>query len=167
MPRVCRRLRLGIRWALLTGAVPEKPSSNPLKRFGTVLGRRRQNAHPYGRASSPERKSSSNLGSTFSGFGKGRSKDRDALGVSSEQDLRPNSPLRRSSQAPRSADRQESPTHSRLPSSDAPNGTILESPMETEESSTTNGTALVQDSIPELREPLSPSAKSEPPPEVW
>ncbi|KAL1643815.1 Suppressor of Profilin deletion [Didymella pomorum] len=52
-----------------SGSKEEKHSSNPLKRFGTVLGRRRQSAHPYGRASSPEAKSSSNLGSAF-GFGK-------------------------------------------------------------------------------------------------
>ncbi|KAH9861487.1 hypothetical protein J1614_011234 [Plenodomus biglobosus] len=148
-----------------SGSVQEKHSSNPLKRFGTVLGRRRQNAHPYGRTSSPERKSSSNLGSAFSGFGKGKSKDREALGASPEREPRPRSPLRRLSHTARSSDRPESPSHSRLPSTDLPNGTILESPMETERPSTMNGTAPVQDSIPELREPLSPPVIAEPKPE--
>lgn len=148
-----------------SGSVQEKHSSNPLKRFGTVLGRRRQNAHPYGRTSSPERKSSSNLGSAFSGFGKGKSKDREALGASPEPEPRPRSPLRRLSHTARSSDRPESPSHSRLPSTDLPNGTILESPMETERPSTMNGTAPVQDSIPELREPLSPPVIAEPKPE--
>ncbi|KAI8938865.1 hypothetical protein NX059_004725 [Plenodomus lindquistii] len=138
----------------------EKHSSNPLKRFGTVLGRRRQSVHPYGRASSPDRKSSSNLGSAFSGFGKGKSKDREAL--SPEPEPRPRSPLRRPPQSSLSTERQESPSHSRLPSADAPNGTILESPMETERPSTMNGTAPMQDSIPELRESLSPPVIAEP-----
>ncbi|KAH9869700.1 hypothetical protein IAQ61_006912 [Plenodomus lingam] len=148
-----------------SGSVQEKHSSNPLKRFGTVLGRRRQNAQPYGRASSPERKSSSNLGSAFSGFGKGKSKDREALGASPERETRPMSPLRRLSQTARSSDRADSPSHSRLPSADLPNGTIMESPLETDRPSTTNGTPAVQESIPELREPLSPPAIAEPKPE--
>ncbi|CAO2654130.1 Nn.00g108630.m01.CDS01 [Neocucurbitaria sp. VM-36] len=153
-----------------SGSIQEKHSSNPLKRFGTVLGRRRQSQHPYGRASSPERKSSSNLGSAFSGFGKGKSKDRDALGSSLGSSMgssseRPRSPLRRLSSAARASQRSDSPNHTRLPSTEAPNGTIAESPMEPNESSAVNGTAPVQDSIPELKEPLSPPPVAETKPE--
>lgn len=139
----------------------EKPSSNPLKRFGTVLGRRRQSAHPYGRASSPDRKSSSNLGSTFGGFGKGKSKDREAPGSSD----RPTSPLRVQSQAPRLPEPSQSPQQTRLPSPEAQNGTTLMDPMEASGSSAVNGT--VYESIPELREPLPapPVEESKPEPE--
>lgn len=139
-----------------SGSVKEKHSSNPLKRFGTVLGRRRQSAHPYGRASSPERKSSSNLGSAFGGFGKGKSKDRDAPGTSD----RPSSPLRRLPETPQSPEPLESPNHSRLPSTDTPNGTNTEEATDLSASAVTNGT--VHDSIPELIEPLSPPPAEEP-----
>lgn len=143
----------------LTEVVKEKHSSNPLKRFGTVLGRRRQSTHPYGRASSPERKSSSNLGSAFSGFGKGKSKDRDTPGPSD----RPSSPLRRLPETPHSPE-PESPSHSRLPSTDTPNGTAAEMSPEVGGARPINGT--VQDSIPELVEPLSPPVAEAPRPEV-
>jgi hypothetical protein len=129
--------------------VKEKHSSNPLKRFGTVLGRRRQSTHPYGRASSPERKSSSNLGSAFSGFGKGKSKDREAPGPSD----RPTSPLRQLPETPRSPEPLASSNHSRLPSTENQSGSISEVPFDTSPAAV-NGT--VHDSIPELREPLEP-----------
>lgn len=145
----------------------EKHSSNPLKRFGTVLGRRRQSAHPYGRAASPEHKnSSSNLGSAF-GFGKGKNKDK-----AKDQDLpppslasdRPRSPLRRLSSR-RGSERAPSPE--RPPPSrdvDAPNGfgnaaSIEEKPVAVP--APVNGTTT-QDTIPELRETLAPPPAAEP-----
>jgi hypothetical protein len=128
--------------------VKEKQSSNPLKRFGTVLGRRRQSTHPYGRASSPERKSSSNLGSAFGGFGKTKSKDREAPGPAE----RPTSPLARLPETPRSPEPPESPNQTRLPSIETPNGTALNAPLESSAPAAVNGTT--QDSIPELIEPL-------------
>jgi hypothetical protein len=128
--------------------VKEKQSSNPLKRFGTVLGRRRQSTHPYGRATSPERKSSSNLGSTFGGFGKGKSKDRETP-TSTD---RPTSPLGRVPETSRSPEPPESSNHSRLPSVETPNGTALDTPIESSAPTGVNGT--MQDSIPELIEPL-------------
>ncbi|KAF1945674.1 hypothetical protein EJ02DRAFT_451383 [Clathrospora elynae] len=155
-----------------SGSVQEKHSSNPLRRFGTVLSRRRQSTHPYGRATSPERKSSTNVGSAFGGFGKGKSKDRENLGSSLGSSLgstaeRPTSPLRRLSQTARASERSDSPNLARHPSTDAPNGTIPESPMETSTPDATNGTAPVQDSIPELNEPLPPPpvAETKPDPE--
>jgi hypothetical protein len=150
-----------------SGSVPEKHSSNPLKRFGTVLGRRRQSAHPYGRATSPDRKSSSNLGSAFSGFGKGKSKDRDNQGSSlSATAERPTSPLRRLSQRPSTSQRSDSPSLTRQASIEAaPNGTIPESSMETEAPTAVNGTMPVQESIPELNEPLPPPPVTETQPE--
>jgi hypothetical protein len=141
--------------------VKEKHSSNPLKRFGTVLGRRRQSTHPYGRASSPERKSSTNIGSAFGGFGKGKSKDREAPGSSSD---RPSSPLRRLPETPGSPEPPESPHHTRLPSTDTPNGTAPESAQEVSGPTAVNGT--VHESIPELIEPLQPPQIEEPKPEV-
>ncbi len=143
----------------------EKHSSNPLKRFGTVLGRRRQSHHPYGRTSSPERKSSSNLASAFSGFGKGKSKDRDNLSPNAE---RPNSPLKRLSSLPRSSHRSESPSRLGLglSNTDAPNGTSTESPAEASRSAGVNGTSTVQDTIPEVQEPMSIPTVAEPKPEV-
>jgi hypothetical protein len=146
---------------VLTMTVKEKHSSNPLKRFGTVLGRRRQSTHPYGRASSPERKSSSNLGSAFSGFGKGKLKDRDAPGPSD----RPSSPLRRLPETPQSPEPPESTNHSRLPSTDTPNGTAMETSPEVGGTGAVNGT--MRDSIPELIEPLSPPTIEAPKPEVY
>ncbi|KAF1838204.1 hypothetical protein BDW02DRAFT_542315 [Decorospora gaudefroyi] len=149
-----------------SGSVPEKHSSNPLKRFGTVLGRRRQSAHPYGRATSPDRKSSSNLGSAFSGFGKHKNKDRENLGSSlSSTAERPTSPLRHLSQRPSVSQRSESPSLTRQTSTDAPNGTIPESLGDTSTPSATNGIAPVQESIPELTEPLSPPPVAETQPE--
>ncbi|KAK1917849.1 hypothetical protein P3342_000566 [Pyrenophora teres f. teres] len=143
--------------SLKSANVPEKHSSNPLKRLGTVLGRRKS-AHPYGRAASPERTSSSNLGSAFGGFGKGKSKDREnqASSLSSTAE-RPTSPLRRLSQRPSISQRSDSPSLTRQASTDGgPNGTIPESSTETETPNPVNGTAPVQESIPELKEPLSP-----------
>jgi hypothetical protein len=147
----------------------EKHSSNPLKRFGTVLGRRRQSAHPYGRATSPDRNSSSNLGSVFGGFGKGKAKDRDNQGSSlSATAERPTSPLRRLSQRPTTSQRSDSPSLTRQASTEAaPNGTIPESPAETDAPGAVNGTAPAQDSIPELKEPLPlpPVIETQPEPE--
>jgi hypothetical protein len=140
--------------------VKDKHSSNPLKRFGTVLGRRRQSTHPYGRASSPERKSSTNIGSTFGGFGKGKSKDREAPGPSD----RPSSPLMRLPETPGSPEPPESLNHTRVPSTEAPNGTASEIPYETSPPVPVNGT--VHDSIPELIEPMAPPPMEEPKPEV-
>ncbi|KAF2687998.1 hypothetical protein K458DRAFT_295533 [Lentithecium fluviatile CBS 122367] len=138
-----------------------KHSSNPLKRFGTVLSRRRHSVHPYGRALSPERKSSSNLGSAFSGFGKGKGKDRDTTGSSSP---RPASPLRRISSTPRASDVSSSPKQTRQSSGDRPNGTAPEPTNDAGPSSSAiNGTA--QESIPELKEPIPPPQPSEPQPE--
>jgi hypothetical protein len=150
-----------------SGFVPEKQSSNPLKRFGTVLGRRRQSAHPYGRATSPERKSSTNnLGSAFSGFGKGKAKNSENLGSSlSSTAERPTSPLRRLSQRASASVRSDSPSLTRHASTDAPNGTIPESSEETSSAGPTNGIAPVQESIPELMEPLSPPPDPETQPE--
>ncbi|KAF2822761.1 hypothetical protein CC86DRAFT_71297 [Ophiobolus disseminans] len=143
-----------------SGSVQEKHSSNPLKRFGTVLGRRRQSAHPYGRASSPERKSSSNnLSSAFGGFGKGKSKDREAPSSAD----RPVSPLRFQSQTPRSPEPPESPKQTRAPSIETPNGTAADAPLEASGSSAMNG--AVHDSIPELREPPPPPPVEEVNPE--
>lgn len=124
-----------------------------LKRFGTVLGRRRQSAHPYGRASSPERKSSSNLGAAFSGFGKGKAKERDASNLSPD---RPVSPARRLSTTPRPSDASGSPKQTRKSNNDRINGTASPEPFNepTPGPSDLNGTA--QETIPELKEPLSP-----------
>jgi hypothetical protein len=135
----------------LTIAVKEtKHSSNPLKRFGTVLGRRRQSTHPYSQASS-EPKSSSNLGS-FGGFGKGKSKDREVPGSSD----RPGSPLRHIAETPHSPE-PESPNHTRGSSIETPNGAAHDTPLEASTSRTSNGVnGTVHDSIPELVEPLAP-----------
>ncbi|KAJ4366566.1 Suppressor of Profilin deletion [Ascochyta clinopodiicola] len=141
-----------------SGSTQEKHSSNPLKRFGTVLGRRRQSAHPYGRAASPEQKSSSNLGSAF-GFGKGKNKDRDLPPPSTSD--RPRSPLRRLSSR-RESERAPSPVHP-PPSRDVdePNGFGTTASNEIETIATpVNGT--VQDSIPELKESLAPPTVAEP-----
>jgi hypothetical protein len=150
-----------------SGSVPEKQSSNPLKRFGTVLNRRRQSAHPYGRTTSPERKSSTNnLGSAFGGFGKGKAKNSDNLGSSlSSTTERPTSPLRRLSQRASASVRSDSPSLTRQASTDAPNGTIAESIEETSTAGPINGTAPIQESIPELREALSPPPAVETQPE--
>lgn len=137
-----------------------------LKRIGTVLGRRRQSTHPYGRASSPERKSSSNL--PFGGFGKGKSKDRDPPGSSSGHSHRPVSPLRRLSTS-RASDVSGSPKATRLSSSEKPNGTTSPEPTNDIVSpgpSAVNGTSATQDTIPELKEPLSPPPAAEVKPEV-
>lgn len=116
--------------------------------------------HPYGRASSPERKSSSNLGSAFGGFGKGKSKDRD---VAIPTD-RPSSPLRQSHTG-RSSEPPESPNQARKSSIETPNGTAAETiPVESSTTSAVNGTT--QNSIPELIEPLAPPLEIEAKPEV-
>ncbi|KAH6643872.1 Muniscin C-terminal mu homology domain-containing protein [Boeremia exigua] len=145
-----------------SGSKDEKHSSNPLKRFGTVLGRRRQSAHPYGRAVSPEHKSSSNLGSAF-GFGKNKNKDKDLPPPSSSAD-RPRSPLRRLSSR-RESERAPTPDHP-PPSRDVdePNGFGTATPKENETAAApVNGTT--QDSIPELEEPLAVPQIAEPKPE--
>jgi hypothetical protein len=145
----------------LTIAVKEKHSSNPLKRFGTVLGRRRQSTHPYSQAAS-EQKSSSNLGSAFGGFGKGKSKDREAPGTSD----RPGSPLRHIQETPHSPE-PESPNHTRGPSSETPNGAAHDIPLEASTSRTSNvANGIVHDSIPELIEPMAPPPVEETKPEV-
>jgi hypothetical protein len=142
-----------------SGSAQEKQSSNPLKRIGTVLGRRRQSTHPYGRAASPDRKSSANIGSAFSGFGKGKSKDRDnqvsSLPSTAE---RPTSPLK-NFQRPSTSQGSDSPGLTQQTSSEAaPNGTIpsssVETEKETEPPSAVNGTASVQEPIPEINEPM-------------
>ncbi|CAN9472886.1 unnamed protein product [Alternaria alternata] len=145
----------------------EKHSSNPLKRFGTVLGRRRQSAHPYGRATSPDRNSSSNLGSVFGGFGKGKAKNNENQGSSlSTTAERPTSPLRRLSQRPSTSQRSDSPSLTRQGSTEAaPNGTIPESSAEADAPGAVNGTTPAQESIPELKEPLPPPPVIETQPE--
>ena len=122
-----------------------------LKRFGTVLSRRRQSTHPYGRAVSPERKSSTNLASSFS-FGKGKSKE---MRPPSSSD-RPSSPPRRLSMTPRQSDASSSPKHVRRSSSDRPNGMTSDAGADASTSARPNGTD--QQSIPQLKEPLSPPA---------
>lgn len=134
----------------------EKHSSNPLKRFGTVLGRRRQSAHPYGRASSPEAKSSSNLGSAF-GFGKGKNKDKDLPPPSASSD-RPRSPLRRLSSR-RESERAPSPERP-PPSRDVNELNGIASDEIEPIPAPVNGTT--QDSIPELNESLAPPPVAEP-----
>ncbi|KAK3208048.1 hypothetical protein GRF29_96g1225404 [Pseudopithomyces chartarum] len=149
-----------------SGSAPEgKHSSNPLKRFGTVLNRRRQSMHPYGRQPSPERSSNSNLGSAFGGFGKKKSKDRDTASSSID---RPGSSATTTGIPSRASDASGSPKFTRKSSADRGNGASPE-PVEDRAASPTpapaavNGTA--HDTIPELIEPLSPpteEAKSEP-----
>ncbi|OAG11494.1 uncharacterized protein CC84DRAFT_1159018 [Paraphaeosphaeria sporulosa] len=148
-----------------SGSVPEekgKHSSNPLKRFGTVLNRRRQSMHPYGRQSSPERKSNSNLGSGFPGFGKIKSKDRDTASSSID---RPGSSA--TGATPRPSDASASPKHTRKSSADPdrPNGASPE-PFEERAASPTPAPAAVNgtthDTIPELIEPLAPPHHEEP-----
>lgn len=138
----------------------EKHSSNPLKRFGTVLGRRRQSAHPYGRASSPDAKSSSNLGSAF-GFGKGKNKEKDLPPPSSSAD-RPRSPLRRLSSR-RESERAPSPDRP-PPSKDInePNGTSSNEHETMPAIAPVNVNGATQDSIPELNETLAPPPVAEP-----
>ncbi|KAF2445506.1 hypothetical protein P171DRAFT_430911 [Karstenula rhodostoma CBS 690.94] len=151
-----------------SGSVPEekgKHSSNPLKRFGTVLNRRRQSMHPYGRQSSPERKSNSNLGSGFPGFGKIKSKDRDTGGSSID---RPGSSA--TGATPRLSDASASPKHTRKSSADPdrPNG-ISPEPYEERAASPTPAPAAVNgtthETIPELIEPMSPPQTEEVKPE--
>lgn len=144
----------------------EKHSSNPLKRFGTVLGRRRQSAHPYGRASSPEPKSSStNLGSAF-GFGKNKNKDKDKdkdkdLPPPTSSSDRPRSPLRRLSSRRES---ERAPSPDRPPPSrdlEVPNGLGATGSNDNDTNAAPiNGTT--QDTIPELKEPFIPPPAAEP-----
>ncbi|KAF2747035.1 hypothetical protein M011DRAFT_403058 [Sporormia fimetaria CBS 119925] len=128
-----------------------------LKRFGTVLGRRRQSTHPYGRPASPERKSSTNLGGAFSGFGKNKHKDRE---VPSSSSARPASPVRMTTS--RASDVSTSPKNTQMLHSEKTNGTAV--PESTEEtrpgSSSINGTA--RETIPEMNEPLSPPSATNP-----
>ncbi|KAF2711350.1 hypothetical protein K504DRAFT_522651 [Pleomassaria siparia CBS 279.74] len=149
-----------------SGSVQEAKSSGglqSLKRLGTVLGRRRQSVHPYGRAMSPERKSATNLatniGSSFPGFGKGKAKEREPPGSSSGP---PASPSRRLSLISRNSDASGSPKQTRRSSGDKDktNGTGIDQTNDTGPSSSlVNGTA--QESIPELKEPLSPPSVPE------
>ncbi|KAF9732872.1 hypothetical protein PMIN02_009597 [Paraphaeosphaeria minitans] len=148
-----------------SGSVPDekgKHSSNPLKRFGTVLNRRRQSMHPYGRQSSPERKSNSNLGSGFPGFGKIKSRDRDTASSSID---RPGSSATGATSRP--SDASASPKHTRKSSvdPDRPNETSPE-PHEERAASPTPAPAAVNgtihDTIPELIEPLAPPHIEEP-----
>lgn len=121
--------------------------------------------HPYGRQSSPERKSNANLGSGFPGFGKIRSKDRDTAGSSID---RPGSSATGATPRPSDA---SSPKHARKSSvdPDRPNGTSPE-PFEERAASPTPAPAGVNgtthDTIPELIEPLAPPHSEEPRPEV-
>ncbi|KAL6156910.1 Suppressor of Profilin deletion [Exserohilum turcicum] len=140
-----------------SGSAQEKHSSNPLKRFGTVLGRRKS-AHPYGRATSPDRKSSANLGSAFSGFGKGKAKKNEEPALSSTAE-RPTSPLKRLSQ--QASQTSESPSLTRQASPEpAANGTIPESTLEMEEEAeeprAVNGTSSAPEPIPEVDESAPP-----------
>lgn len=114
-----------------------------LKRFGTVLGRRKS-GHPYGRSSSPDRKSSTNLSSAFSGFGK--KKDRDM--PSPAPDRRPVSPMRRLS----TPKEEVSPRQMRHSGDDRRNGTLAAEPVAEpiRPATATNGTT--HETIPELNE---------------
>ncbi|KAF2274636.1 uncharacterized protein EI97DRAFT_434869 [Westerdykella ornata] len=137
-----------------SGSVHEvKHGGLSLKRFGTVLGRRRQSHHPYGRASSPERKSSTNLGSAFGAFGKGKSKDRDIPSSSG----RPVSPLRRLS-TPRDSDVSGSPQQTRQSGSERTNG--VRRPDTPKESAASVGAAT--EGVPDLAEPISSQPPLEP-----
>ncbi|KAJ5055139.1 Muniscin C-terminal mu homology domain-containing protein [Bipolaris maydis] len=148
-----------------SASAQDKQSSNPLKRIGTVLGRRRQSTHPYGRAASPDRKSSANIGSAFSGFGKGKSKDRDnQIPTLPPMAERPTSPLR-NSQRPSTSQESDTPNLTQQTSSEpAPNGTapkLSEAEKETEAPNAVNGTSSVQEPIPELNEPVPASTTTE------
>ncbi|EMD66809.1 hypothetical protein COCSADRAFT_138859 [Bipolaris sorokiniana ND90Pr] len=148
-----------------SASAQDKQSSNPLKRIGTVLGRRRQSTHPYGRAASPDRKSSANIGSAFSGFGKGKSKDRDnQIPTLPPMAERPTSPLR-NSQRPSTSQESDTPNLTQQASSEpAPNGTApksSEAEKETEAPNAVNGTSSVQEPIPELNEPVPASTTTE------
>lgn len=137
-----------------SGSVQEKLSSNPLKRFGTVLNRRRQSIHPYGRPTSPDRKSSANLASAFGGFGKGKSKDRDTPAAPPSD--RPVTPLRQLTPTTLTPDRSSSPNQTRFSSNDPPNGTAPDISSEANAPNAPNGTA--HDTILEVNEPPPPSA---------
>ncbi|KAF2203062.1 hypothetical protein GQ43DRAFT_500549 [Delitschia confertaspora ATCC 74209] len=143
-----------------SGSVHEQPQKHgglqSLKRFGTVLGRRKS-THPYGRPLSPERKSSSNnLSAAFSGFGKGKGKEP----VPNSPD-RPVSPARRMSATPRAMDVSASPKQTRRLSNDRPNGPSTDSIGESS-SSAMNGTHQThQETILELKEDLVPPATAE------
>ncbi|KAK3062486.1 hypothetical protein LTS18_003968, partial [Coniosporium uncinatum] len=138
-----------------------------LKRLGTVLGRtpksKDKKALPYGRPSSPERKSSSNLGATFSSFGRSGGRSRDAPPTpslprlnSSRGDTQPVS----SSPPPRLPEPVSEPVESRE-IAERPNGalpTFYEPPT----SDITNGTqASGGGGIPDLPEPLQPTSARE------
>jgi len=152
-----------------SGMHEQSQRHNPLRRLGTVLGRRRQSTHPYGRALSPERKSSSNLSAAFHGFGKGKARDREPIPGSPTLADRPASPppeaaatastppSRRKSLTPRPSDAASgSPKQTRRMSADKPNGAPNE-PLEV------NG--MHPDAIPEVKEPSSPAAAVETKPE--
>lgn len=164
-----------------SGSAPDskegKHSSNPLKRFGTVLNRRRQSMHPYGRQPSPERKSNSNLGSSFPGFGKIKSKDRTAGENSSAAGAdRPGSSATGATPRPSDASAGGSPRQTRKSSIERTNGMSPE-PFEERERDgaasptpatavAVNGTGTTHDTIPELIEPMSPPAQEDVKPEV-
>ncbi|KAF2147093.1 uncharacterized protein K452DRAFT_347932 [Aplosporella prunicola CBS 121167] len=128
-----------------------------LKRLGTVLGRRKSTL-PYARASSPERKSSANLGSAFSSFGSRGTKSRDV------NEHRPSSPSRLAeSQIPSSPEPSEplaSPERSRQ-SADRTNGvsTIMEDDRTSEGDLINSGQPS---GLPSLQEPLKPISPASP-----
>ncbi|KAF1981192.1 hypothetical protein K402DRAFT_342919 [Aulographum hederae CBS 113979] len=126
-----------------------------LKRLGTVLGRpknRRGSSQPYGRTSSPERKSASNLGSAFSSFGRsGRSKEAPPTPSLPRQD----SSSRQLEDIPSSprASEATSAAQTTRKSNEQPNGSASEPIAEESGPTYLNGTSLTG-----LQEPLQPSS---------
>lgn len=133
-----------------------------MKRLGTVLGRRRQSYHPYGRGQSPEKaeRSTSNLGSKLP-FGGRRDKNKDRDLPSTPEAPPPPSSSRRLSDgrsqiASRMSEAPPSPTQFRG-NAERTNGMLSPPAEETEPSnSLTNGSK--QPASPELQEPLRPEA---------
>ncbi|KAF2753694.1 hypothetical protein EJ05DRAFT_480168 [Pseudovirgaria hyperparasitica] len=139
------------------GSIQEpKSSSKPsgLKRFTTVLGRRRQSIHPYEkRGPSPEQKSSGNLASSLFG----RRKDKEAP----QSPERQRSPTRQLADLPESSTEQaQSPVVPHIPpdKTERPNGLGLQNDTDAL-GSLTNGAATTT-SIPRLQEPLQPISPS-------
>jgi len=139
-----------------------------LKRLGTVLGRtpksKDKKALPYGRPSSPERKSSSNLAATFSSFSRSGGRSRDAPPTpslprlnSSRGDIQPVS----SSPPPRLPEPVLDPPETRE-TAERPNGTLPTFMDAPPASDFTNGTqAFDSGGIPHLPEPLQPTSPRE------
>ncbi|KAF2835716.1 hypothetical protein M501DRAFT_941406 [Patellaria atrata CBS 101060] len=133
-----------------------------LKRLGTVLGRRRQSVHPYGRGSSPERKSSSNLASSFGAFGRSAGKSKDLPPPQESPQASPSRQLsetRATPSSPRQSDSTSSPKQKRR-SIDHINGTLANSAEPGSSSGVINGEKAPELPVPSLLEPLQPTKPS-------